>query len=350
MRAVICGYYGRGNGGDEALLVSLLQMLPQEVTPIVLSNNPPQTHQRYGVETCPARSAFSLLRTLKKSDMFIWGGGSLMQDVTSFASPFYYAGVMGLAQQLRLKTVAWAQGIGPLKRATTQWLTKQALQGCTAVSVRDSQSAKLISQWDISPLIAPDPVWALESKPVQGLWDLPAPRVAVNLRAHPLLTAKKLEILTQALVDFQKATQTFILLVPFQKSQDLAIARSISDRLPPSHKIIELEDPRQLKGLFKGVEMTIGMRYHSLIMAGAEECRCFALSYDPKVSRLMKELDIPGWELDQLPDDANLISTAWLEHYVNGDALSQVQIHSLIDRAFMHRELLQSVIDFNLNL
>lgn len=345
MRAVICGYYGKGNGGDEALLVSLLQMLPKTVTPIVLSNNPIQTHKSYGVDSYPARSAFSILQALQQSDIFIWGGGSLMQDSTSFASPFYYAGLMALAQQQGLKTIAWAQGIGPLKRPTTRWLTEQVLRGCTAVSVRDAESAKLVSQWDISPIVAPDPVWALESKPVYGLWDLPAPRVAVNLRTHPRLTRERLEVLTQALVHFQKATNAFILLVPFQKSQDLAIARSISSRLLKSHEIITLDDPRQLKGLFKGVEMTIGMRYHSLIMAGAEECRCFAISYDPKVSRLMEELNIPGWELGEVPDDPNVISKIWLEYYANGDALSSAQIHSLVDRALMHQELLKSVAD-----
>ena len=34
MRAILCGDYGKGNGGDEALLASLLQMLPDGVTPI----------------------------------------------------------------------------------------------------------------------------------------------------------------------------------------------------------------------------------------------------------------------------------------------------------------------------
>ncbi|MEA5509233.1 polysaccharide pyruvyl transferase CsaB [Crocosphaera sp. UHCC 0190] len=343
MRAVISGYYGKGNGGDEALLMSLLQMLPPQIEPIVLSANPNQTQQRYGVKTCPNRSAFPILQTLRTSDIFIWGGGSLMQDVTSLASPIYYAGLMALAQKKGLKTIAWAQGIGPLNHPFTRWLTRQVLLGCTAVSVRDYNSAKLLSQWQMNPLMAPDPVWALNSKSVPGLWDLPAPRVAVNLRSHPQLTPQRLAILTQALIDFQKATNTCLLLVPFQASQDLEIAHSIAAKLPGFKQIIQLEDPRELKGLFKGVEMTIGMRLHSLIMAASEECRCFALSYDPKVKYLMEEIDIPGWELSTLPDDPNVISTAWLEYFVNGEALHKDRIQSLKDRAFMHQEILKQV-------
>jgi polysaccharide pyruvyl transferase WcaK-like protein len=153
-----------------------------------------------------------------------------------------------------------------------------------------------------------------------------------------------LEVLTQALVDFQKATQASILLVPFQFSQDLEIARAIAQKLPLEHHIMMLEDPRELKGLFCGVEMLIGMRLHSLIMAAAEACRCFALSYDPKVSRLMDEIDLPGWELSQLPEQPNRISTAWLEYYANGEALSGDRIQSLIERASMHQEILQKLI------
>ncbi|WP_198648311.1 polysaccharide pyruvyl transferase CsaB [Cyanothece sp. BG0011] len=344
MRAVISGYYGKGNGGDEALLMSLLQMLPSEIEPIVLSGNPRKTYEQYGVKTCPNRSAFAILETLDNADIFIWGGGSLMQDVTSLASPIYYAGLMALAQQKGLKTIAWAQGIGPLNSPLTRWLTRQVLLGCTAISVRDYKSAELLSQWHMNPLIAPDPVWALTAKSVSGLADLPAPRVAVNLRSHPLLTPQRLNILTQALIDFQKATRTCFLLVPFQASQDLEIARSIAKKLPGSYQIIQVENPRELKGVFKGVEMTIGMRLHSLIMAASEECKCFALSYDPKVNYLMEEIEIPGWDLDQLPSDPNVISTAWLEYFVNGEPLLKDRIQSLTDRAFMHQDILKKLI------
>ncbi|YAI82636.1 MAG: polysaccharide pyruvyl transferase CsaB [cyanobacterium endosymbiont of Rhopalodia sterrenbergii] len=342
-KAVICGYYGQGNGGDEALLVSLLQMLPSQVQPIVLSANPRQTHKRYGVKSCSNRSAFAILKALKTSDLFIWGGGSLMQDVTSWTSPIYYAVLMALAQQKGLKTIAWAQGIGPLQRPFTRWLTHQVLLGCTAVSVRDRASAKLVSQWQINPLIAPDPVWALTGKSIPGLVNIPAPRVAVNLRKHPQLTPQKLEILTRALIDFQKAANVCLLLVPFQASQDLSIARSLASQLPGSHQIIYLEDPRELKGLFREVEMTIGMRLHSLIMAVAEESRCFALSYDPKVSRLMEEINLPGWNLTELPDDPGIISNVWLEYYVNGKALNRNHLQSLVDQALIHQEIFKRV-------
>ncbi|MBZ8182804.1 polysaccharide pyruvyl transferase CsaB [Oscillatoria salina] len=339
-RAVICGYYGKGNGGDEALLVTLLQMLPESVQPLVLSGNPQETKKRYQVESCDRISAFTVTRAMRASEYFIWGGGSLMQDITSWASPIYYGGLMGLAQQMGLKTIAWAQGIGPLQHQFTRAIAKRALENCTAISVRDRLSAQILHQWQIPCLIAPDPVWALQTKPVKGLWDLPAPRIAVNLREHPSLTPHRLNHLTQALIELQRATQACILLVPFQATKDLKIAEKIAAQLPGSHQIISLEDPRELKGLFRGVEMTIGMRYHSLIMAAAAECRCFALSYDPKVSQLMAEISIPGYELEQLPDNPNEISKAWLEEYVNGEPLSSETIQSIRDRAEIHREVL----------
>lgn len=344
IRAVLCGYYGKGNGGDEALLASLLQMLPAHVTPVVLSGNPHQTRQRYRVQSSDRMAALPLLQAIRQSDVLIWGGGSLIQDATSALSPLYYGALMGLAQRQGLKTIAWAQGIGPLKRPLTRWVAQKAFAGCLAVSVRDRASAALLSQWKISCTIAPDPVWALDTSPVPGLWDLPAPRVAVALRSHPQLTPKRLACLTRALVDFQKATQTCILLVPFHPSQDLAIAQSIQAQLPGASHIFCLEDPRQLKGLFRGVEMAVGMRYHALIMAAAQECRCFALSYDPKVNQLMEELNMPGWDLCQLPDDPNIISHTWLEHFVNGDPLSPAQIQSLVDRALIHRDLLSEAL------
>lgn len=344
IRAVVCGYYGKGNGGDEALLATLLQMLPEYVAPVVLSGNPDETRDLYQVETCDRMAFASIWRTLRQADAFIWGGGSLIQDATSVISPLYYLGLMILAQQQRLKTIAWAQGIGPLNSQLTRILARRTFTSCTRVSVRDRGSAALLASWNKAHISAPDPVWALDAAPVPGLWDLPAPRVAVTLRSHPQLNPTRLANFTRALIDFQTATRTCILLVPFQLSQDLAIAQEIQSQLPGNNKILYLEQPKLLKGVFRAVDMAIGMRYHSLIMAAAEGCRCFAISYDPKVSQLMAELAMPGWELTQLPEDPNIMSQAWLEHYANGSPLTPDQIQSLVDRALMHRDLLHELL------
>ena len=246
---------------------------------------------------------------MQQSDVFIWGGGSLMQDSTSFASPVYYAGLMALAQQRGLKTIAWAQGIGPLNKSFTRWLTKQVLLGCDAVSVRDTASAALLT----------------------------------SLRSHPLLTAVRLKTLVQAIQDFQAQTDTFILLIPFQPAQDNAIAEQIAVQLEQDFTIMSIINPKQLKGLFKNVKMAIGMRLHSLIMAAAAECSCFVLSYDPKVTQLMSELNLPGYELANLPQEPQIISSAWLKQYYQGQAMKQISIQSLIDRALIHQHLLKKV-------
>ena len=340
MKAILCGYYGMGNGGDEALLVSLLQMLPSQIEPIVLSGNPAQTSELYGVTSCDRKSAFPIFQALKAADLFIWGGGSLMQDATSWLNPIYYGGLMALAQQQGLKTIAWAQGIGPLNRNLTRKITKQLLYGCAGISVRDYRSAKILEEWQISPLIAPDPVWALESKECLLNPDLPESRVALVLRSHPLLTPERLETLTQALQDFQQATDSYILIVPFQPSQDRDLAYSLQQKLGENSEVLSISDPRELKGLFKKVKMTIGMRLHSLIMAAAEGCPCFALSYDPKVSQLMSELNLSGWELGELPEDAQMISETWQKFYHQGSALNIATIKSLQDRALMHRDII----------
>jgi polysaccharide pyruvyl transferase CsaB len=261
---------------------------------------------------------------------------------------------MLLAQALGLDTIAWAQGIGPLERDWTRWLTRKALAQCVGVTVRDRASAALAMSWKIEAWYAPDPVWALDSVPVPGLSDFPAPRVAVALRSHPTLTADRLIQIAEALTNFQIATRTSLLLVPFQASKDLAIAEKIQPYLKGPSQILRLTDPRQLKGAFRGAEMAIAMRLHALIMAAAEGCQCFALSYDPKVAYVAEDLDIPGWEMaDNEGDRDGMLSLApwpkttavmtqqWLNHFANGAPPSPDQIQSRVDRALIHRELLK---------
>ena len=343
-RAVLCGYYGMGNGGDEALLATLLQMLPKDVQPLVLSASPRATENLHQVEASDRYSVFALINQLKRSDLFIWGGGSLMQDATSARNPIYYGGLMGLAQGMGLQTIAWAQGVGPLNRKCSKWIARRAFQRCTNVSVRDRQSAQLLADWQIESVVAPDPVWALDATSVNMLRDLSQIRVAVVLRSHRELTTCRLATITEALQKLQQQTNAEILLISFQPSQDNAIAQAICDalneKMPNRSQIIIQKDPRRLKGIFNGVDLTIAMRLHGLIMAAAEGSNCSAISYDPKVSYLMEDLGIAGWELEDLPDNAQLLTDAWVDHLDNRDQFLSDRIQKLKQQALIHQKIL----------
>jgi polysaccharide pyruvyl transferase CsaB len=343
LQAVLCGYYGEGNGGDEALLVSMLEMLPANVKPLVLSANPKQTTASYGVKAVD-RKSLQVITALRSSQALILGGGSLIQDATSIRNSIYYGGIMGLAEQFGLKTIAIGQGIGPLNQQITRWIAERAFGGCAALTVRDTASAFILQDWSISCMMAPDPVWNLVATPVPELVDLPSPRIAITLRNHPQLTPERLQVLTQALIELQKATNSLVLIVPFQPSTDLVMSQQLQAQLPGVSQVVTMDDPKKLKGVFQGVQLAIGMRFHSLIMAAAEGCRCFAISYDPKVTQLMADLEMPGWELAQIPTDPDQVAATWLQQFTDGQPLTASQLQALQTKTNIHKELLAAAL------
>ncbi|MEN9203100.1 MAG: polysaccharide pyruvyl transferase CsaB [Thermostichus sp. DG_1_6_bins_120] len=351
-RVLICGYYGYGNGGDEALLLALLQQLQQlsvPVQPVVLSRQPAQTAATYSVLACPRFNGLALQRCLREAKAFVWGGGSLLQDRTSWRSPLYYLGVMGLAQQLKLKTFAWAQGIGPLDRGWIRYLARHSLAGCTAVSVRDKVTSALLENWGIPHQVAPDPVWGLTAKRLPEWDSWPQPRIAVVLRQHPHLTPARLEAISQGLRQLQASTGAYFLFIPFQLAPqgspdlgaDYRLAQDLQQRMPGHSQILEIRDPCLLKGSFRGVSLVITMRYHGLVMAAAEGCRCFGLSYDPKVRALLQELHMPGWELETFPTEVETLHQHWLACYEQGLALTPADIQAWVRRSARHGDLLR---------
>ncbi|MFQ3680529.1 MAG: polysaccharide pyruvyl transferase CsaB [Pseudanabaenaceae cyanobacterium] len=307
-RLALCGYYGAGNGGDEALLATLLQMLPQDTVPVVLSENPGHTETLHGVEAVPKRSLGAVRATLRRSDGLVLGGGSLFQDASSWRNPFYYGGVTAIAHTLGVPVWAWAQGLGPLSRPWSRGVARWALTRCDRRSVRDRDSAAQLQAWGLDALLAPDPVWALDAAPFSESW--PRPCVAVVLRSHRLLTPAWQGAIGQALRLWQQTTGIHVLWVPFQPQTDGALATQLQTQVPGS-TLQTSANPRHLKGLFAQVDMAIAMRLHGAIMALAEGARCWPLSYDPKVTVLAQELNLPAGDLQAGAPPPETLLQAW---------------------------------------
>ena len=100
-QVVMSGYYGFGNAGDDAILDSIQQAIraaSDDVSVTVLSNDPELTRRQYGLDAIPRFRMLRVLHALRRGDVLLSGGGSLLQDTTSTRSLLYYLSVIRAAE------------------------------------------------------------------------------------------------------------------------------------------------------------------------------------------------------------------------------------------------------------
>ena len=142
-RIVISGYYGSKNAGDEAMLAAMLEVLGDlepELHITVISAAPQDTAKRHGVEAISWLDMSAICKALKKADLLISGGGSLLQNVTSRRSLYYYLAIIKLAEMLGTKVMLYAQGIGPIQGHLARKVMGHIANRVDLITVRDKGS------------------------------------------------------------------------------------------------------------------------------------------------------------------------------------------------------------------
>ena len=137
---LISGYYGFDNIGDESILRTLVTSLRERIPDCsltVLSHDPAATREKYGVEAVERMSPLAIARAVRRCDMLISGGGSLLQDVTSSKSLHYYLAIIRFAQLLGKKVFIYSQGIGPIEKDADRRATARALRRADGIVVQD---------------------------------------------------------------------------------------------------------------------------------------------------------------------------------------------------------------------
>lgn len=308
MNFLLNGYYGYGNAGDEAVLASLLEAISRTspgASFTVTSGDPAGTVARYNtadtpVAAIPRQAPGELSAAIKGCDVFISGGGSLLQDVTSLRNIVYYTTLMRFAQACGKPVMVYAQGIGPLARPISQKLTKAAVNRAAAVTVRDSASKALLQKIGVTSEISvtADPVWALSPQKVEMP---PEPNPdnlktwAISLRPwtgyeyDPALSPQIANDLRQA-VESSGARFRF---VPMQDSSDRPIMQHLAEAGRDAVLDTSGLHPREIMSLCGQADVMIAMRLHALIFAAAQGVPCVAINYDPKVAALAKIIGAP---------------------------------------------------------
>nr|WP_302599838.1 polysaccharide pyruvyl transferase CsaB [uncultured Cellulosilyticum sp.] len=315
---VLSGYYGFDNIGDEAVLFSIVSLLKKEIPGVrimVLSNNPEKTKATYNVESVNRWDMKTVAKVIKQSDLLISGGGSLLQDVTSSKTIPYYLAIVKIAQFYKKKVVFYSQGIGPVNKGFSKTLMKMIVNKVDGIYVREPASKALLQEIGIKkPVeVSIDPVIGINLGRTkhEPTVEMKKPAVGVYLRswqneAHDEhLIQAMLPTLRQLIAEGYK-----LYFIPMHYDQDRSIAQTIKDKLIEMgraesknleaevevvDKMLSIEEVLDYTASF---EMIIGMRLHSLIMAAAEKVPMVALSYDPKVTAFMKEIEQSQYCMD----------------------------------------------------
>ncbi len=299
-KILISGYYGFDNFGDEAILGVLINHLRgNDIT--VLSSNPEKTGRTHNVNSLNSFNPQLIIERLPKFDMLISGGGSLLQNVTSNKSLFYYCGLINIMASLKKDVVIFAQGIGPVKGFWGKLIVKSALKKCKYISVRDEKSQELLKSWGIESNLVCDPIFDL---------NVPTPKktrkVGIQLRKFASLTDELFdEIIKQVALKFSDRE---IELICFQDSEDEGISKVFLNKLKKKNPTINANIIKNLtnKEVIEKVseyDYLIGMRFHACLLGLKYGIKTLAISYDPKVETLAKNANIPYLVMDSKKND-----------------------------------------------
>ena len=291
---VICGAYGLENAGDDAVLTAILQDLRRldKTLPItVMARKPASTAQRFGIAAVHPLNLFHWLSTMRRSTLFISGGGSLLQDVTSRRSLWYYLLTLALAKKMGCAVQLYGCGIGPLTREDSKARTAKILNSCAdVITLRDEDSLELLRSLGVMKprmLLASDPAIRLDAPPGEREHSF-----GIAVRPWPDFWARVPDFTAAArhVWETYKLPAVLICLAP----EDHLAARSLcaalkTDNIPCSISM----HPRRLGHM----SLVLSMRLHGLIFAMRDGAPAAGVSYDPKVSAFCKEAGLPCMDL-----------------------------------------------------
>ena len=300
-RIVVSGYYGSKNAGDEAMLAAMIEVLSDldpQVNITVISANPEDTEKRHGVHAVSWLSFGGIVRALRHADLLVSGGGSLLQNVTSGRSLYYYLGVIWLAERLGVPVMLYAQGIGPVCGGVARGLMRRIAGGVSLITVRDYGSYEEIESLGITKpptLVTADPVLAIHPMDLgmgRGILkkakaDGARPVVGISVREWRGWDHYK-QVIAETADRVAEELDARIVFFPMQVPEDVQTAETIASRMKTKATVLADEfTTSELLSLVGNFDLLLAVRLHALIFAGVMGVPMVGVSYDPKIDRFL---------------------------------------------------------------
>ncbi len=317
---VIAGSYGMGNAGDEATILAIAQDLRRidlQLPLTVVSRKAKQTAKNLpGSALGISRlRLYRWLQAMGRARVFLLGGGSLLQDVTSSRNLWYYLTLLRLAKTLGCLTQLYGVGIGPIhaekhRQQTVRYLNLYA----DAITVRDRESLLTLQQWGVQKprlLLSADPVLSLP--PLGGVREHKA---AFIFRLWPAFGqhVPELAAMVQYVWRRYKLSPVFFCLAPEDRKAVRSVCTNLGDTSLPLQVTSDVRRISRMSAVFS-------IRLHGLIFALREGIPAAGISYDPKVDAFCREASLPCIDLQNVTE-AGLEDLADCTMLLDGEHLS----------------------------
>lgn len=318
-RVVICGAYGRGNAGDDAILLAILtelRTIDPDLTFQVFSRNPADTRLAYRVNAFYTFNAIQAVRQFRRAKLSINGGGSLMQDVTSSRSLWFYLWTLATAKRSGCPVLMYGCGIGPIRSPGNRAKAAKVIDRYVdAITLRDPNSRKELEAMGIThPQIAlsadttvilppadPEVIdGTLESLGIPAGGDY----VGFALRPWPGFEGKVKDLAAAADYVYETYGLTPVFF-PLEPRLDVEASRQVIAQMKaPSHLITEGYPAAQTIGILSRMKAVVSMRLHGLIFSAGQGVPLVGIVYDQKVSSFLSYIGQDLYvELDRLTAD-----------------------------------------------
>lgn len=311
--AIISGYYGFNNIGDDAMLRSIIDNLKQrkpDISLLILSKNPVQTSFIYDVKAINRKNIFKVYSAMKKAKLFIYGGGNIIQDSTSSRSILFYLGIAWLAKKLKLKLMFYANGIGPINKMKNLEFSRKILNMADLITVREKISYNELQKMGINkPKIALtadaalsvdikeeaqlEKIFARENIPLDGKY------AGFSVRKCPGCTKQQhlnYEQTIAEVADYVYSNYNLIpVFIPMEYHVDITTIHNIKAMMKTGGYIIsENHSVSETFAIVRKMDIMIAMRLHALIFAAYMNVPLLGISYQPKVEGFLEYIDQPS--------------------------------------------------------
>ena len=366
------GWFGSGNVGDDAILIGLRNLLSEAIPGVeiaALSTDTEQTERVCGVKAFQLRSPRELLsphpRIGDYQMVFRWADACILSGGTPIYDYGHLSRIIhcGLPRFTRREFICFGIGAKPIRSLAGKYIIKSLLEQAAAVSTRDRRSMaelkaiglkkKVRVTGDSALFLTPrtpdektlEEHGLISDEPLVAI----CPRaLSMDHRAHyhaPLSPGviSRIRRNLALIADYLSRSGHRVIFIPMHRvfpdddRKEIAIIQSLMRE--PSLSFQSVIPPETLAGLLGQVELMIGLRLHSLILAAAIGVPVVSINYDPKIAGFM---EYAGME-DHMSEPTNPVKS-FMERAVEGLENRSILKSRLIDTCEgMRRRIVEEV-------